>query len=48
MNAVVRDEGGSSVISLEGTVAFPQWFDWGEKKRLANKVLEGVCQRVSG
>jgi hypothetical protein len=49
MSAVVRDEGGSSVISLTGHVASPQIADiWGEKKRLASKVLNRVERRVSG
>jgi hypothetical protein len=48
MTAVVRDEGGSSVISLEGHNAFPALVAWGEKKRLAKKVLVGVDQRVFG
>jgi hypothetical protein len=48
MTAVVRDDGGLSVISLEGGPAVWQLFDWGERKRLAEKVLDGVRHRVSG
>jgi hypothetical protein len=48
MTAVVRDEGGSSIISLTGRSALPQLFDWGEKTRLARKVLDRVGHRVSG
>jgi hypothetical protein len=47
MTAVVRDEAGSTVISLTGHMAFPQLISWGEKKRLAKRVLDGVEQRVS-
>lgn len=48
MTAVVRDVGGSTVVSLRGHSAFPQLVSWGEKKRLAEKVLDGVEHRVSG
>ena len=47
MTAVVYDAGGSSVVSLEGQVAFPQLFGWGERKRLAKRVLDGAGQRLS-
>jgi len=42
MTAVVRDKEGLSVISLTGYGAFPQVTSWGEKRRLAWKVLDGV------
>lgn len=48
MTAVVRDVGGSTVVSLKGHVAFPQLISWGEKKRLAVKVLDLVEHRLSG
>jgi hypothetical protein len=47
MTAVVRDEGGSSVISLTGHGANPQLTSWGEKERLARKVLDRVGHRLS-
>ena len=48
MTAVVRDVGGSTVVSLTGHVAMPQLVSWGEKKRLAENVLDGVERRLSG
>jgi hypothetical protein len=47
MTALVRDGGGSSVISLTGHGDIPQLTSWGEKKRLARKVLDRVGHRVS-
>lgn len=48
MIAVVRDQGESTVVSLSGHVDFPQLFSWGEKQRLANKVLDRLDQRMAG
>lgn len=47
MTAVVRPYGASTVISLTGYGAFPQLTSWGEKRRLAERVLIGVHHRLS-
>jgi hypothetical protein len=47
MTAVVRGGRGSSVISLTGHGDIPQLTSWGEKKRLARRVLDRGGHRVS-
>jgi hypothetical protein len=47
MTAVVHGEGDSTVISLTGHSASHQLVSWGEKKRLAKKVLDRVERRLS-
>jgi hypothetical protein len=47
MTAVIRSEGASSVISLKGHGISPVLITWGEKKRLARKVLRRVERRLS-
>jgi hypothetical protein len=48
MTATVREAGpGSTQVSLTGGVALKvQLTSWGEKKRIAKKVLSKVAQRV--
>ena len=48
MTALVHGDGDSTVISLTGHSASRQLTSWGEKKRLANKVLSRVERRLSG
>ena len=48
MTATVREAGpGSAQLSITGGVALKvQLTSWGEKKRLANKVIAGVAQKL--
>jgi hypothetical protein len=48
MTATVREQGPNAVVvSLQGGVALKvQATSWGEKKRIAKKVLAGVEQRL--
>jgi hypothetical protein len=48
MTATVREAGpGATQLSLTGTVALKiQLTSWGEKKRIANKVLAGVESKL--
>jgi hypothetical protein len=48
MAAVVRDQGGSTLVSLSGRAAGSQLVSWGETTRLANKVLNRLDQRMAG
>jgi hypothetical protein len=48
MTAVVRDQGGSTLVSLSGHAAGSQLVSWGETTRLANKVLNRLDQRMAG
>jgi hypothetical protein len=45
MTARIRADAGSTVVSLEGQTLW-QAYDWGENKRLAKKVLNGVEGRL--
>jgi hypothetical protein len=45
MTAHIRDDAGSTVVTLEGRTPW-QAYDWGENKRLAKKVLNRVGQRL--
>ena len=49
MTATVRDAGnGQSTLSLTGGLALKiQATSWGEKKRIAEKVIQGTQQRLS-
>jgi hypothetical protein len=48
MTATVREAaGGGTTVSVTGTLALKvQAFSWGEKKRIARKVLAGIERRV--
>jgi hypothetical protein len=46
MTARIRHEAGSTVVTLDGRTPW-QAYDWGENKRLAKKVLNGVEQRLA-
>lgn len=45
MTARIRDDAGTTVVSLSGGTQW-QAYDWGENKRLAKKVLNGVEKRL--
>jgi hypothetical protein len=48
MTAVVHGDGDSTLVSLSGHSASRQLISWGEKNRLARKVLDHVERRLSG
>jgi len=48
MTAVVHGDGDSTLVSLSGHSASRQLISWGEKNRLAKKVLDHVGRRLSG